>query len=194
MKVRISSIEQESLVNGPGRRAVVWLQGCSIGRTNPCKGCFNSHTWTLTGGTESDTQSIADQLNRLDIRGVTFSGGDPLDQVDAVIDIISKLNKNLDTMVFTGFEMEEILLDENKKKILSAVDLLKSGRYKPEFHSNESAWRGSSNQQLHYLTARIKKEEESVESRVELIVKNDGTVTMTGFPSSELIVGVKKLK
>lgn len=194
MKIRITNIEHESRVNGPGLRAVVWLQGCSIGRSNPCKGCFNAHTWTLTGGKETTTEDIANELNKLDIRGITFSGGDPLDQVEEIVSIIIKLKSALDIMVFTGFEIEEILADKKKRRIFDYVDLLKTGRYKPELHSNETAWRGSSNQQLFYLTDRIKKEEETVETRVEMIIKTDGTVKMTGFPSKDLIVGVKKLQ
>lgn len=194
MKVQITNIETESRVNGPGTRAVVWVQGCSIGRSNPCKGCFNAHTWTLKGGTEMDTADVAKQLNELDVRGITFSGGDPMDQVEQVISIIRQLKSAFDIMIFTGFEIEEVLADKKKRMILEYTDLLKTGRYKPELHSNETAWRGSSNQQLFYLTDRIKKEEETVETRVEMIVKADGTVKMTGFPSQKLIAGVKKLQ
>lgn len=201
MKIRISSIESESRVNGPGSRAVVWVQGCSIGRTNPCKGCFNAHTWTLTGGKEMDTMDLALELRKLDVRGVTFSGGDPMDQVEAIIDIIDIIKSDhpslpgtpKDTMIFTGFEIEEILADKIKRKIVEWVDLLKTGRYKPEFHSNETPWRGSTNQQLFYLTDKIKKEEEQTEERIELTIKANGVVRMTGFPSKELIAEVKKL-
>ena len=193
MKIKISTIESSSLVNGPGVRAVIWTQGCYIGRTSPCKGCFNANTWTLDGGKEVDTVDIAKELNSLDIRGVTFSGGDPLDQVEEVIDIIKHLDRKLDTMIFTGWEIEEVVNSINKKKILEYVDLLKTGRYKPEFHSNDTPWRGSSNQRLHYLTNRISPDEESSSTRVEINVKNDGKIKMTGFPSKELISEVKKI-
>ena len=80
MKIRVAGIEKESVVDGPGLRFVIFVQGCS----HRCSGCHNPDTWDFDGGQEMDTEEILKQIRetRL-IRGVTFSGGEPFEQAAA---------------------------------------------------------------------------------------------------------------
>lgn len=94
MKGSIDSIETLGLVDGPGIRTVVFLNGCKL----RCKYCHNPETWTL-----KKTNYTSDELVKKIIRnkpyfkrnngGVTFSGGEPLLQIDFLIETVTKLKK-----------------------------------------------------------------------------------------------------
>ena len=88
-KIRLSGIAYESLVNGPGLRRVFFSQGCK----HNCKGCFNPETHSFELGEEKDMDElIEDVINSPFIKGVTFSGGDPLEQADKFAYMAKKLN------------------------------------------------------------------------------------------------------
>jgi anaerobic ribonucleoside-triphosphate reductase activating protein len=77
--VRLAGIAYESLVNGPGIRRVLFSQGCS----HNCKECFNPDTHSYNGGeTFCLDELIRDIKNNPMLKGLTFSGGDPLEQAD----------------------------------------------------------------------------------------------------------------
>ena len=78
---RIHSFESMGLVDGPGIRTVVFLQGCAL----RCAYCHNPDTWAFSGGTEMTPEELVEKIIRFkpyfkDNGGVTFSGGDPLMQ------------------------------------------------------------------------------------------------------------------
>ena len=75
--VRLAGIAYESLVNGPGMRRVFFAQGCK----HKCEGCFNPETHSFDGGEIMDMDKlIKDVLDNPMLKGVTFSGGDPIEQ------------------------------------------------------------------------------------------------------------------
>ncbi|WP_102401089.1 pyruvate formate-lyase-activating protein [Haloimpatiens massiliensis] len=90
IKGKLHSIESMGLVDGPGIRSVVFLQGCTL----RCAYCHNPDTWCLSGGTEITPKEIVDKLERFKTYydtsggGVTFSGGDPLLQPDFLIETL----------------------------------------------------------------------------------------------------------
>ncbi len=85
MKIRLAApMTIESIVDGPGLRAVLWTQGC----THNCKGCHNPQTHDLNGGFEVDIQELYEQIQNLKLhKGVTFSGGEPFLQSEALIEL-----------------------------------------------------------------------------------------------------------
>ena len=83
--LRLACIDQESYVNGAGRRCIIWTQGCSL----HCEGCFNPGLHDFHKGTAYDTKALAQRLADLETDGLTVSGGEPLDQNDAVYQLIS---------------------------------------------------------------------------------------------------------
>ena len=105
MKVYINSIKfNRSLVDGPGVRTVVFFQGCDL----RCKGCQNPSTWEMKNGTEMTTDELVTLLKKEVVnKKVTFSGGEPLMQVDSLIDIVKKL-EDFDVAVYTGHELDEV--------------------------------------------------------------------------------------
>jgi anaerobic ribonucleoside-triphosphate reductase activating protein len=131
MKIRLAGIEKESVVDGPGLRFVIFVQGC----TRHCIGCHNPDTWDFDGGQEMDTGEILSQIGegRL-IRGVTFSGGEPF-ELAAVCALLAEQIKTLglDIVTYTGYTFEELqtksTADKDVKRLLEATDILMDGPF-----------------------------------------------------------------
>ena len=90
MTGKILSIESMGLVDGPGVRTVVFMQGCNL----RCKFCHNPDSWSLRGGQEISSQELIEKIKRYkpyykDNGGVTFSGGEPLLQPDFLIEMLT---------------------------------------------------------------------------------------------------------
>ena len=147
--IRLSGIAYESLVNGPGMRRVLFAQGC----THNCKGCFNPDTHDFNGGELKDIDEIVkDILQNPILKGVTFSGGDPLEQADKFAYIAQKLRaNNLNIWCYTGYTFEEILENKEQRKgwseLLNNIDVLVDGKF-DETKKGELRYRGSSNQRI----------------------------------------------
>ena len=140
MVVYINSIKfNRSLVDGPGVRTVVFFQGCDL----RCKGCQNPSTWEMKNGTEMTTDELVTILEKEVVnKKVTFSGGEPLMQVDALIDIVKKL-VGFDIAVYTGHEFEEA-----PKELLDNITYIKTGSFKEELKSTVKPYVGSTNQEF----------------------------------------------
>lgn len=148
--IRLSGIAYESLVNGPGIRRVFFAQGC---RHN-CVGCFNPDTHDFNGGEIMDMDKlIADLSGNPFIDGVTFSGGDPLEQADKFI-YLAKESKNLGLTIwsFTGYRFEFILQNANEKnkwkEFLDNIDVLVDGKFEINNKKDGLKFRGSINQRI----------------------------------------------
>lgn len=140
MVVYINSIKfNRSLVDGPGVRTVVFFQGCDL----RCKGCQNPSTWEMKNGTEMTTDELVTILKKEVVnKKVTFSGGEPLMQVDALIDIVKKLER-FDIAVYTGHEFEEV-----PQELLDNITYIKTGSFKEELKSTIKPYVGSTNQEF----------------------------------------------
>lgn len=140
MVVYINSIKfNRSLVDGPGVRTVVFFQGCDL----RCKGCQNPSTWEMKNGTEMTTDELVSILKKEVInKKVTFSGGEPLMQVEALIDIVKKLS-DFDIAVYTGHEFDEV-----PQELLDNITYIKTGSFKEELKSTVSPFVGSTNQEF----------------------------------------------
>ena len=140
MKVYINSIKfNRSLVDGPGVRTVVFFQGCDL----RCKGCQNPSTWEMKNGTEMTTAELVTILEKEVVnKKVTFSGGEPLMQIEALIDIVKKLS-DFDVAVYTGHEIEEV-----PQELLDNITYIKIGSFKEELKSTVKPYVGSTNQEF----------------------------------------------
>lgn len=105
IQLRIHSILERSEANGPGVRSVVWFQGCQI----KCPGCWNPETHRSETG---DLVSVADLSKRLlaiGCNGITFTGGEPLDQMDGCIELARQLKSaGKSVVMFTGYELSQV--------------------------------------------------------------------------------------
>lgn len=120
MKGLVHSIETFGTVDGPGIRFVLFLKGCPL----RCKYCHNPDTWTTSGAQELEVNDIVSRVLKYkgyygDKGGITVSGGEPLVQIDFIIELFKELKKyNINTAVDTSGYMFNPDNEENVKKHL----------------------------------------------------------------------------
>ena len=179
MNARIHAFEAVSRANGPGKRSVVWFQGCSLG----CPGCFNPETHRAAGGELVNTAVLAVRVLEAGagVEGVTFSGGEPFEQPGALLEILRHLaSTSLTKLCFSGYRIGEIRRLRSGPEILEHLDVLVAGRYVAARHVG-SALLGSANQRVHFLSDRYCPEDITRVPRRELILHTDGSVTSSGI-------------
>ena len=152
--LRIAGCEKSSIVDGPGFRYTLFLQGCN----HHCDGCQNPATWSMDGGTEMEISDIiADIKKAYYIDGVTISGGEPLEQADELIYLLKCLKEeNYHIILFSGYTFEEIMARAEMLACLPYIDVLIDGEYKKEQRSLELRFRGSVNQRVIDVPESIK--------------------------------------
>ncbi len=159
VRLAVKEIQSDSIVDGEGIRSVIWFQGCS----HHCKECQNPETWDFNAGYEVSIDEVKDQIKELEYqKGVTFSGGDPMMQVEALGELAKCVHEcGMDVWVYTGYTFEEImkLAEKNPAYIetLKNVDVLVDGRFVLELKSFEVKFRGSSNQRILDVQKSLKK-------------------------------------
>ena len=148
MKVQIASLINDSIVDGPGLRYAIYVQGCH----HRCKGCHNPQTQPFDGGTEMDTEAIWSEIEENPLlSGITFSGGDPVCQPLPLAEIAEKARKNgLSVWCYTGDVFEDIINknDDDVMALLRNVDVLVDGPFVLEKRTLELPFHGSTNQRL----------------------------------------------
>ena len=147
--IRMHGMLRHSLVNGPGIRCVLFLQGC----THHCPGCQNPETHDIHGGTPCSTQAILnDILTDRNLDGVTLSGGDPLLQPKACTEIAKACKQHgLSVWVYTGYLFEDIYtekLGKDATNLLQYIDVLVDGLFDEALKNENCLWCGSTNQRL----------------------------------------------
>ena len=103
MNGRIHSIETFGTVDGPGTRLVIFFQGCPM----RCKYCHNPDTWEMNAGTEMTSDEIIEKYESNKVfytnGGITVTGGEPLMQIDFLIELFEKSKKkNIHTCIDTS--------------------------------------------------------------------------------------------
>ena len=174
-----------SVANGPGQRAVIWLQGCTLG----CPGCFNTETHSHGSGARHDVDALADRLRSLgnSIEGVTLSGGEPLQQSRGVLALLDRLRSRtqLSVLMFSGYTLEEIRGLPEGPAIITLTDVLVDGRY-AEAQRIARGLRGSSNQRIRVLSSRYQLAEIESTPLSEVRIARDGAVRVTGIAPPRL--------
>ncbi|WP_379139648.1 4Fe-4S single cluster domain-containing protein [Paenibacillus sp. sgz500992] len=175
-----TSVTPYSLVNGPGLRLVIHLQGCTLA----CIGCFNPASHQPGIGIKMSIDELCKSIPN-DVEGITVSGGEPFQQQDGLLLLLKKLRQHgYSIIVFSGYTQEEISKLPKGNSIMEYIDVLIDGRYEAD-QSADIGLRGSNNQVIHLLTDRYRMEDLQVR-RTELTFLQDGTATLTGFPSGAL--------
>lgn len=149
MEIRIAGTASDSIVDGPGLRYTIFVQGCP----HHCKGCQNPQTHDFDGGKIIDTDKILDDILAdplLD--GVTFSGGEPFCSCEPLAELGKKIKEHgLNIITYSGYTFEEIY--ENRQNghiqdLLDVTDILIDGKFVEELKSLELHFMGSSNQRI----------------------------------------------
>lgn len=148
--IRLFGIVEDSIVDGPGLRLGVFTQGCP----HKCLGCHNPNSHDCAGGYLEETAVIVKKaLNNPLCSGVTFSGGEPLMQISAILEIAKQLKEaNKHIILYTGFVFEEFVaeheLDLEFQELLTYLDVIIDGPYIQELRTLSLPFRGSSNQRM----------------------------------------------
>lgn len=144
--IRLGGLTANSVVDGPGLRTVIFLQGCP----RHCPGCHNEALLDQRGGREvtleEAVQEIKAQISPI-TQGITLSGGDPLLQPEAAYALASRLKEefpHLDIWLYTGYHYDEV----KDLPVLEVVDVLVDGPFIKEQKDLALVFRGSANQRL----------------------------------------------
>jgi anaerobic ribonucleoside-triphosphate reductase activating protein len=191
-----------SRVNGPGLRAVVYFQGCTLG----CRNCWNPATHTFAGQERSVaevTDLVVAAHQERPLEGVTFSGGEPMQQGEAVLALMKSLRDRLPRLSFgmySGYSERELSsgvywcrseVAQGAKQniwrsIRSRLDFAVLGRYAAAVPGT-LALRTSTNQNLTLFSGRYR-EQEFEPQEIEIHIGAQGLVQMTGFPTAGIPV------
>jgi anaerobic ribonucleoside-triphosphate reductase activating protein len=185
-----------SRANGPGSRAVIYFQGCSLN----CKGCWNPSTHKFRGkdvSIASVVRRVEEARNAAALDGVTFSGGEPMQQATALAELMGHIRKTAPTAsfgMFTGYTIGELATGhyvtwpptsaekriELWRGIRALLDFAVMGRYE---HTELAAepLRTSRNQKLMLFGSRYH-ECDFEQQLVEISIEPNGNSVVTGFP------------
>lgn len=179
-RLRLHQFLPSSRANGPGLRAVLWVQGCTLN----CPGCFNPLTHPQNGGQWAFVEDLVAQICAVgdSIEGVTISGGEPFQQADAILALLQGLRAatNLSVVVFTGFTWEEVQRLPQASALLACIDILIAGRYDANQRLAHSLL-GSANKTAHFLSQRYTAADLADVPAGEIILMPDGDILISGI-------------
>lgn len=196
-QLRVHRFLARTSAEGPGVRACIWVQGCSIG----CPGCAVPNTWKHAGGEVVDVDDLVTSIGReKDLEGVTFVGGEPFEQPRALAEIGKKVRaRGLSVVTFSGMYLEDIQErhDPDCDALLGVTDLLIDGPFIRELPDTTRPWVGSTNQRFHFLTDRYAHLVDclgAIPNRIEIHVAVNGVVRVNGMapPSVLEAFGIPK--
>ena len=185
-----------SRVNGPGMRAVVYFQGCNLG----CDGCWNPATHTFTG-LSHEAQDVAEQVAAAHrtqfIEGVTFSGGEPMQQAMDLLEVVRLLKRarpEISIAIYSGYTERELdsgrfwtrygIAQEARRRVWTDIkqnlDFAVLGRFVAA-RPSKFPLRTSANQVLRLFGGRYR-EEHFKPLEFEVHIEAQGLVQITGFP------------
>jgi anaerobic ribonucleoside-triphosphate reductase activating protein len=193
----VHAIMPASRVNGPGLRCVVFVQGCNLA----CPGCWNVQSHDFHGTDLAIAAVVGEVTNRhgqYSLDGVTFSGGEPMQQADELAPLIQDLRAALPALslgMFTGYSEKELEsgryftrhgVDQDRRRTLwrsirGQLDFAVMGRYNRR-HPSDAPMRTSSNQALTLFSSRYSENDFGAQT-VEIIIAADGLTRTTGFPT-----------
>lgn len=173
---------------GPGLRYAIWTQGCPF----DCPGCITPEGRPVVPAKLIDTKVLANDIiaNRK-VTGITISGGEPFLQSASIACLLGKVKASrpeLDVIIFTGFNKEDLLSSE-ASAVLELTDLLIDGRYVKNKNDGKGL-RGSSNQNMHFLTDKLlpfKEELLSGKRRIEITLINNRADAI-GIPLKQTVL------
>jgi anaerobic ribonucleoside-triphosphate reductase activating protein len=182
-KINLAALCLKTEALGPGFRAVIWVQGCPF----RCKGCISPDWIPFIQAQEYYPQHLAETLLAdPEITGITISGGEPVMQASALVDLIehSRKLRDINVILFSGYYYENLLafpLGSAIRRLLSLVDVLIDGPY-DEKHNDNRGLRGSINQRILHLTQRLADFDFETQIRTTEIQISSGELMFVGVP------------
>ena len=144
--IRVSGIVNDSIADGPGLRLTVFTQGCP----HKCEGCHNPQTHPLDGGKLVSIEEILDIIDKNELLdGVTFSGGEPFLQAEALYVLAEQIKKRgLSLIIYTGYTWKELTEDKSAMPFIEMADYIIDGKFEESKKSLDLDFRGSANQRI----------------------------------------------
>ena len=146
--LRVAGSIQDSIVDGPGIRYTLFVQGCP----HHCPGCHNPESWDFQGGTEREIDEIFSEIQKNPlVRGVTFSGGEPLSQAGPLSELARMLKESgYEIAIYTGWVFEDLLQGASPEQLalLQCADVLIDGPFLQDQRNLSLKFRGSKNQRI----------------------------------------------
>lgn len=148
-KIRVCGVEAESIVDGPGFRYVLFVQGCP----HRCEGCHNPESHDFNAGYDMTVGEVYQEfLSNPHLKGITLSGGEPFCQPEALLELVKliKQDPSKDVMSYSGFTYEELRNMNNPAVdgLLDELSILVDGRFEIAQRNLTLVYRGSENQRV----------------------------------------------
>ncbi|MBW4676626.1 MAG: radical SAM protein [Desmonostoc geniculatum HA4340-LM1] len=181
--LNIMGYVDESEVNGPGCRAVIWVQGCP----RECPGCFNPDSWLFEANQLVAVDTLAENiLSNPRNTGVTFSGGEPFWQAPTLASLARKIKAvGLNVMSFTGFTLKQLQSESappGSQELLEQLDILIDGPFVQSLAINSpTSPVSSSNQRIHIFNAALSDQITWASDQIEVHILKDGSRIVTGY-------------
>lgn len=156
MTLRVLDIIEETMVDGVGLRTSIYVQGCK----HNCPFCHNPQSHDFNGGKEYEVDDLVDIVLADEFADLTLTGGDPMFQVDAALELCKKVKErsNKSIWLYSGFTMEQIVQTRYLARILPYIDVVVDGRYVHELRNTDLPFRGSENQRIILVDKYLKGE------------------------------------
>lgn len=175
-------------VEGPGRRAALWLQGCE----KRCRGCCNPDFLSLV---ERELVPVDSVFRRIEqaahdhgLEGITLLGGEPFLQARGLAALAARVQRiGLSVMIFTGYTLAELgnRAFPGADELLRFSDVVVDGPFEANLPDNHRNWVGSKNQQFHYLSDRYDvriETSDDVQRGVEVHIGLNNRMVVNGWP------------
>lgn len=181
---------------GPGRRFVIWVQGCPFN----CKGCVAPDWIPIKPANLVSVRALARQIRGAgELEGITISGGEPMLQAAGLARLLSEVkedNPGLSVIAFSGFTLaqlrEKAVSVPGIRAFLGHLDVLIDGLYIQALNDGRGL-RGSANQKIHFLTERYREAEQEFEwgpRKVEFHLLSR-ELLMVGIPSQRALKALR---
>lgn len=192
--MNIAQICPQTETLGPGRRFVIWVQGCPF----KCHGCISPDWIEQRSANRIKAEELADYIisvaNAKNLEGLTISGGEPMLQASAIVTLLDRIRKKVpdfSAIAFSGYTLAQLrkkaLSDTGIADLLSRLDVLIDGLYINDKNDGKGL-RGSSNQQINFLTARYRRQAKEFYENARSVEIHllDGEMLLVGVPSPNI--------
>jgi anaerobic ribonucleoside-triphosphate reductase activating protein len=184
--LNIAAISSKTRALGPGLRAVVWVQGCPLN----CPGCLAPNWIPFKPAILVTPAEIYEKLDVLKLDGITFSGGEPMEQAEGLAELANLIRetKDISIICFTGYRYERLINtppNPGVPKLLNFVDVLIDGPY-IQGRNDSIGLRGSSNQRIIHLTSRLRQINLEKQKRTVEVTVSDGELSFVGIPTTAI--------
>ena len=191
--LNVAAVAARTGALGPGTRAVVWVQGCPLN----CPGCLAPDWIPFVSANQWTPQQVLEKIDLANIIGLTFSGGEPMEQAAglAALARLARKQKDLDLICFTGYRYERLVKNppnDGVQELLAEVDVLIDGPFVQSLNDSVGL-RGSSNQRVIHLTSRLREHDFEAQSRSIEVTVSDGELAFIGIPTQDILSVLERM-